>query len=162
VTSRSSKVPAVATGAVIPFAGCGDDVADEVGGKALGLGFLTGQGFSVPAGFAITVSAYRKAVAAAGLEDAINEILLRPISDPEMSMAIIELFDTVAVPDDVTAQVAAAYEQIGAGPIFPDTARIKRSIFLVYEVPRRTGIPRVLAIEWIASTARSSRSTASG
>lgn len=106
-----------ATGYVIPFTACGDDVAGDVGGKALGLGFLTAAGFSVPAGFAITVSAYRSAVAIAGLEGAIAEILLRPISDPEMSMAIIELFDTVTMPDAVAAEVTAAYDQIGGGPV---------------------------------------------
>jgi rifampicin phosphotransferase len=105
------------TGYVIPFSKCGDDVADEVGGKALGLGFLTAAGFSVPAGFAITVAAYRSAVAIAGLEGAIAEILLRPISDPEMSMAIIELFDTVVMPEDVAAEVTAAYDRIGGGPV---------------------------------------------
>ena len=57
------------TAHVVPFAQCEQAGAARVGGKALGLGRLTGHGLPVPPGFAITTDAYREHVAQAGLLD---------------------------------------------------------------------------------------------
>jgi pyruvate,water dikinase len=66
---------------------CGPASAPLVGGKAVGLGHLVGQGLRVPPGFAVTTAAYREALAAGG----------RP----------------VAVSERLAAEIAAAYRRLG-------------------------------------------------
>jgi phosphoenolpyruvate synthase/pyruvate phosphate dikinase len=103
---------------VVPLHRCGSELADEIGGKATGLGALTKQGLSVPPGFVITVSAYREAVAAAGVAPRIAELLTTPTgTDLDRSAAITALFDQVALPESLAVQVVEAYVQIGGGPV---------------------------------------------
>jgi pyruvate,water dikinase len=68
-----------------------------VGGKAVGLGHLVGQGLAVPPGFAVTTAAYREALAGGG----------RP----------------VRVGDRLAAEIAAAYRRLGAGGEAPVAVR---------------------------------------
>src|SRR6201998_3124658 len=102
---------------VVPLHRCSQEIADEVGGKATGLGALIKQGLSVPPGFVITVSAYREAVAAAGVAPRIAELLTTTGTDRDRSAAITALFDQVAPPESLAVQVVEAYAQIGGGPV---------------------------------------------
>ncbi|TVS90155.1 phosphoenolpyruvate synthase [Mycobacterium helveticum] len=102
---------------VVPLHRCSSELGAEVGGKAIGLGALTKQGLSVPPGFVITVSAYREAVATAGVAPRIAELLTTMGTDRDRSAAITALFDHVALPEHLAVQVVEAYAQIGGGPV---------------------------------------------
>jgi pyruvate,water dikinase len=102
---------------VVPLHRCSSELGDAVGGKATGLGALTKQGLSVPPGFVLTVSAYREAVAAAGVAPRIAELLTTMGTDRDRSAAITALFDQVALPESLAVQVVEAYAQMGGGPV---------------------------------------------
>jgi pyruvate,water dikinase len=74
-------------GHVIWLDDCAERPAEEVGGKAIGLGCLLRDGFPVPPGFAIGTDAYRQHLAEGG------------------------------VPPTIAAEILAAYERLGAGPV---------------------------------------------
>ncbi|EUA58643.1 pyruvate phosphate dikinase, PEP/pyruvate binding domain protein [Mycobacterium intracellulare 1956] len=102
---------------VLPLHRCTSELSHEVGGKATGLGALTKQGLSVPPGFAVTVSAYREAIAAAGVAPRIAESLATTGTDRDRSAATMTLFDQVTLPESLAAQVVDAYTQMGGGPV---------------------------------------------
>jgi len=102
---------------VLPLHRCTSELSHEVGGKATGLGALTKQRLSVPPGFVVTVSAYREAVAAAGVAPRIAELLATTGTDRDRSAAIMTLFDQVTLPESLAVQVAEAYAQMGGGPV---------------------------------------------
>src|ERR1700743_1016824 len=102
---------------VIPLHRCSPELSHEVGGKATGLGTLITQGLSVPPGFVVTVSAYREAVAAAGVAPRIAESLVTTGTDLDQSAAITALFGQVTLPESLVAQIVEAYAQIGGGPV---------------------------------------------
>lgn len=102
---------------VLPLADCTADRADEVGGKAKGLGALMGHGLQVPDGFAITVGAYREVVEAAGLEPQIARLLAEGAPDPETSAAIIALFADIVIPDAVATEILAGLDRLPDGPV---------------------------------------------
>jgi phosphohistidine swiveling domain-containing protein len=101
---------------VVGLAECSSGAAAEIGGKAVGLGALLAAGMPVPAGFAVTTSAYRESVAAIRHElDAIAAATA--ISDGEASAALRALFDGLLLPEPVAAQVREAYLALDpAGP----------------------------------------------
>jgi pyruvate,water dikinase len=70
---------------------------------------------SVPAGFVITVSAYRAAVAE--VQSSIAELPSAPGTDRDTSAAIRSLFAQVALSEGLAAEIAEAYTQIGGGPV---------------------------------------------
>jgi rifampicin phosphotransferase len=93
---------------VVRLAECSSDAAADVGGKAVGLGALLAGGMPVPAGFAVTTSAYRQSIAAIRHElDAIAAATA--ISDGESSAQLRAHFDELPLPELVTAQVREAY-----------------------------------------------------
>lgn len=102
---------------VLPLHRCGRELSHEVGGKATGLGALIRQGLSVPPGFVVTVSAYRDAVAAAGVAPRVAELVATTGTDRDRSAAITALFDQVTLPESLAAQIVDAYAQIGGGPV---------------------------------------------
>src|ERR1700735_4434150 len=115
--AEGAQRPENMTTHALPLHRCSLELSHEVGGKATGLGALTRQGLSVPPGFVITVSAYREAVAAAGVAPRIAELLTTTGTDRDRSAAIIALFDQVALPERLAVQVVEAYAQIGGGPV---------------------------------------------
>lgn len=93
---------------VIGLAECSAEQAAAVGGKAVGLGALVAAGMPVPAGFAVTTSAYRESVEA--IRDELDAIATRTaISDGAASVQLRALFPSLALPERVTAQVRKAY-----------------------------------------------------
>ncbi|MDT2006526.1 hypothetical protein FXW78_21155 [Rhodococcus opacus] len=105
--------------AVMPLEKCGEDVASEVGGKALGLGALMRSGMTVPPGFVVTTDAYRAAVKAAGINEHI-EAALRG-ADPEgdltaVSEVISALFTEALISDELRTTIEDAYCGLGLSP----------------------------------------------
>src|ERR1700722_13444486 len=93
---------------VIGLAECSSDAAADVGGKAVGLGALLAAGMPVPAGFAVTTSAYRESIATIRRDlDAIAG--MTAISDGQASGRLRALFDGLPLPARVTTQVQEAY-----------------------------------------------------
>jgi pyruvate,water dikinase len=95
-------------GYVVDLTACSSDGAADVGGKAAGLGALLAAGMPVPAGFAVTTSAYRESVAAISRE--LAAIAATPaIGDAETSAQLRACFDELPLPEHVAAQVRQAY-----------------------------------------------------
>ncbi|PQP22586.1 PEP/pyruvate-binding domain-containing protein [Rhodococcus opacus] len=105
--------------AVMPLEKCGEDVASEVGGKALGLGALMRSGMTVPPGFVVTTDAYRAAVKAAGINEHIESALRG--ADPEgdltaVSEVISALFTEALISDELRTTIEDAYRGLGLSP----------------------------------------------
>lgn len=99
---------------VLPLEQCTEDLADLVGGKALGLGSLLREGFQVPTGFCVPANVYSDTLVATGLDREIVEIVesgaVKTLD--EASARIRELFENEPLPAEVAADVTAAYEQL--------------------------------------------------
>ena len=88
-----------------------------VGGKGANLGELTRAGFPVPPGFVVTIEAYRRFAEVTGVGSAIRERLSAlDVDDPDAlrrtSDSIQTLVREAAMPDDVRADVLAAYARL--------------------------------------------------
>jgi phosphohistidine swiveling domain-containing protein len=93
---------------VVGLPECHSDGAADVGGKAIGLGALLAAGIPVPAGFAVTTSAYRESVVA--IRDQVDAITATPsISDHAASAELRALFDGLPLPGQVATEVREAY-----------------------------------------------------
>jgi rifampicin phosphotransferase len=93
-----------------------EDIA-LVGGKGANLGELRRAGLPVPPGFVVTTEAYDAFVEAGGLTDEILGLASQPrVDDPAAFEAAAEkihaLFARAATPDDVAAEVRAAYDRL--------------------------------------------------
>jgi rifampicin phosphotransferase len=114
----------VSTPLIYDLAACADMEA-SVGGKATGLGRLLALNLPVPPGFAVTVSAYRAAIKAAGLAQRIDGLLGSAVdkrTDREVSESIRSLFTEDILPDEVRTAIDQAYAGLG-----PDTLVAVRS-----------------------------------
>lgn len=92
--------------------------AREVGGKAASLAQMTNEGLPVSPGFAVTAQAYRDFLAASGVQSSIDEVLATLKADSghaEITAAestILGLLEPLAVPEEIRAEVTAAYERL--------------------------------------------------
>jgi pyruvate,water dikinase len=106
-----------ATRMVRRFDEVGRDDVEQVGGKGANLGELTCAGFPVPDGFVITAAAYLSAIEAGGVRDDLRTSGDADVSDPtalaEISTALQALVRSAGVPDDLRAEVTAAYRRMG-------------------------------------------------
>jgi pyruvate,water dikinase len=88
-----------------------------VGGKAANLGELCTAGLPVPPGFVLTTEAYDQFVASTGIRSRILELAGGADVDPagyeRTSARIRELFAERDIPDEIRAQVGAAYRELG-------------------------------------------------
>lgn len=102
------------------------DIADirasmlpEVGGKAANLGELAGAGLPVPRGFCLTTHAYRRALAAVGLDDVLRDLADAGSTDPGKLNSLAAHARSVVlgagIPGDVAEAVLAAYQDLGDG-----------------------------------------------
>jgi pyruvate,water dikinase len=103
---------------ILWLAECTGDCAPLVGGKATGLGALLRQGLRVPAGFAITTSAYREHVE----HNRLAAELARLVADcttfdaqQRASEAIRELFEASEPPAGLAAAIVGAYAELSRG-----------------------------------------------
>lgn len=106
---------------VLPL-GAEEATLEAVGGKGASLASMAAAGLPVPAGFYLTTAAYRRFLDANRLRAAIEDALRGATSDDPATLeraavTIRELFDHAAVPDDVAAAIARAYDEMDAnGP----------------------------------------------
>jgi rifampicin phosphotransferase len=104
---------------VVPVGTLRREDLERVGGKGANLGELISTGLPVPPGFCVTTAAYRRAVAEAGLVEAIDDALRSvraedPGSAEAASARIGLLFEDLPLPDDLIEAILAAYRTLGA------------------------------------------------
>jgi pyruvate,water dikinase len=103
-----------------------------VGGKGANLGEMTRAGFPVPPGFVVTIDAYRLFAEATGVAARIRERLATLDVDDSTQLrltsdAIQTLVREAAMPDDVRADVLAAYARLSADDGVPEAIVAVRS-----------------------------------
>jgi phosphoenolpyruvate synthase/pyruvate phosphate dikinase len=104
---------------VVTLRQCTPDLADRVGGKALGLGRLLQHAADVPPGFVVTTDAYRDWVAVRGLERDLERMLqvaTDHVGQAAASRDIQALFERAELPDDLAGEVGRAYAELDPGP----------------------------------------------
>ncbi|SDN99210.1 pyruvate, water dikinase [Klenkia soli] len=109
-----------------------EPVLELLGGKCASLVSMTAAGMPVPPGFAVTTAAYDTFLDRSGIGAEIRTRLagLDPAdvrSVDEASTAIQELVCTTPVPDDVRADVQAAFEQLQAAFAEPVAVAVRSS-----------------------------------
>ncbi|HEU0074583.1 MAG TPA: PEP/pyruvate-binding domain-containing protein [Dehalococcoidia bacterium] len=92
---------------------------EEVGGKGSSLAELISAGFKVPAGFVVTADAYRHFASSTGIAGRISEALAKlDASDlaavRHATELITGLVREMALPEDLKAEVTAAYEELSS------------------------------------------------
>ncbi|WP_281689872.1 PEP/pyruvate-binding domain-containing protein [Pseudonocardia thermophila] len=93
----------------------GRDDVELAGGKGANLGELVRGGFPVPPGFVLTTAAHRAFVTESGIGDR----LLALAADPDIEAAsarIRGLIESVALPERIAEEIAAAVAELGPGP----------------------------------------------
>jgi pyruvate,water dikinase len=101
---------------------CSAELVPIVGGKCAGLGELISAGAPVPTGFAVTTNAHRAFLAQSELGGRIAA-LMRGIDFDDVrsveggSAAVRSVIESTGLPEAVSAAIAAAYEELGAGPV---------------------------------------------
>jgi len=106
----------ITTKYIHPLADCLPEIAERVGGKAIGLGALLRNRLPVPAGFAVTTDAYRNYLNTSDLGATISTVLDGADTAAQMLEASEELralFDDSVLADDIAKQIAAAYRSLG-------------------------------------------------
>ncbi|MHB1132223.1 MAG: PEP/pyruvate-binding domain-containing protein [Chloroflexota bacterium] len=98
-----------------------------VGGKGVSLTRMVAAGLPVPAGFHITTEGYRRFIEANGLQEEIVRAATGASADDPASLelatsAIRALFDSATMPEEVSAAVRRAYDELG-GSDFPVAVR---------------------------------------
>jgi pyruvate, water dikinase len=112
---------ASADGAAVDVAGAG---VAAVGGKAAGLSELIRAGLPVPPGYVVLTGAF--GLALAGLDPSLVLAIQDAPAEQVAAAAsrLRERITAMALPDQVAAQIAAAYEALGAGgPAVPVAVR---------------------------------------
>src|SRR5829696_8571440 len=104
---------------VVPVGTLRREDLERGGGKGANLGELISMGLPVPPGFCVTTAAYRRAVAEAGLVEAIDDALRSvraedPGSAEAVSARIGLLFEDLPLPDDLAEAILVAYRTLGA------------------------------------------------
>ncbi len=89
----------------------------EVGGKGAALSDLLHAGFEVPDGFCVTADAYRYYASSTGLEEQIKTELMsidpaQPQASRDAVERIVTLVHEMPLPDDLQAQIRAAYHDL--------------------------------------------------
>lgn len=112
----------------IPLTHIGKNDALSAGGKGANLGELTTAGFPVPPGFVLTTAAYEVFVSENGLQQQVLDLASRvSVDDPrqaeEVSPAIEDLFLGAEIPEDIRADLLAAYTDLTRGGEIPVAVR---------------------------------------
>ena len=95
----------------LPLARCSAEVADQVGGKAVGLGGLMAAGLPVPPGFAVTTHAYREALGERLAE--LDQLLVPSGSGPASPERLRALVEETRLPTAVDEALVEAYLALG-------------------------------------------------
>jgi len=112
----------------IPLTHIGKNDALSAGGKGANLGELTTAGFPVPPGFVLTTAAYEAFVSENGLQQQVLDLASRvSVDDPrqaeEVSPAIEDLFLGAEMPQDIRADLLAAYTDLTRSGEIPVAVR---------------------------------------
>ncbi len=123
---------------IINFRGLSREDVSLVGGKGANLGEMVRAGFPVPAGFSITVQAYRQVVTA--IQELIGVILARvnwedPADVEVKSREIRELILSEPVPREIVDAVTGAYLELGQEHNSPAVAVAVRSSATAEDLP---------------------------
>lgn len=111
---------------VLPLEDCEAHLAEVVGGKAMGLGFLLREGLPVPSGFAVSTHAYREFVGVTGLDRAIQLLLRGADTLSEQVTAserIRHLFEEYEVEESLFGELTQAYELLDPQGTLPVAVR---------------------------------------
>ena len=106
---------------VVPLDSVTAEAAGSVGGKALHLATMPRlTGVSIPRGFVVTTSGFRRLVRQGGLEEAIEDALLgvtldAPASAEAASQAIRPLILRATIPEEVAHRIFLAFDKLGGG-----------------------------------------------
>lgn len=96
---------------VLPLDGAGVSI-DDVGGKAAGLDHLASYGFPIPSSYVVTVGAYQRSVALAGLSPWLADLAMRPAPNPHDLRAevdeIEDAFRAIALEADLRREIETA------------------------------------------------------
>ena len=94
---------------------------ERAGGKGANLGELVAQGIPVPPGFVVTSDAYGRFVSESGMRPAVEGLLGATQGDPSAvkhaAAEIQSLIGSASMPADFSAAIAAAYRELGGGPV---------------------------------------------
>jgi pyruvate,water dikinase len=105
---------------------CGQDDGPLVGGKAVGLGRLLGEGLRVPEGFVVTTAAYREWLQAHELGPRLAALVERaesPVEQERVAEEIAALFREAGPGDLLTEPLAEAYRALDASEAAPVAVR---------------------------------------
>ena len=105
---------------------CGQDDGPLVGGKAVGLGRLLGEGLRVPEGFVVTTAAYREWLQAHELGARLAALVERaesPVEQERVAEEIASLFREAGPGDLLTEPLAQAYRALDASEAAPVAVR---------------------------------------
>jgi pyruvate,water dikinase len=136
-------IPAHSIAYVVPLAAVGVADVGRVGGKNASLGemmrHLDSEGVRVPAGFATTADAYRNYISANGiatkLADKLAALKQGKTSLAEAGAAIRQLFLDGEFPDEVAAEIRAAYRELSRKADMRDVAVAVRSSATAEDLP---------------------------
>ncbi|MCG5218704.1 PEP/pyruvate-binding domain-containing protein [Streptosporangium soli] len=112
--SRHTTVAQPVGALVAPLAAFGRHDLDRAGGKGANLGELIRSGFPVPGGFVVTTDAYTVLVERGGLA---ARIAARLAAGEDDGAGIRDDFAAVPVPAELRTAIAAAYRDLGEGPV---------------------------------------------
>jgi pyruvate,water dikinase len=92
------------------------------GGKGSNLGEMVRAGLSIPEGFVILTSAYKRFVDENNIQESIENIIGKIDTDDigkleEVSQTIQNLFKEAEIPEDVRKEIALVYKQLGGGAV---------------------------------------------
>lgn len=96
---------------IVHLDGSGCDIR-EVGGKAAGLDRLAAHGFAIPSSYAVPASAYREAIASAGLEPWLTALARRPAPAPQDLAADIAEVERTFHRIELDRRLATAIEKV--------------------------------------------------
>lgn len=105
----------------------------EVGGKAAGLAEMTAAGLPVAPGFAVTAAAYRRYLDEGGLRPFTASLLaglgteINQAAFDDAERAVAERFEQVPLPEEIAAQIRAAYARLCRDAGVEDVAVAVRS-----------------------------------
>lgn len=105
--------------AYVEWLGAGPLSREIAGGKGASLSELIAAGFTVPLGFSIVAEGYRHFIDANDLEGRIDAVLrtadlMDPAGAHEAAEQIVALALTAPVPEDLSEEIVAAYDELAA------------------------------------------------
>ncbi|HEX7942824.1 MAG TPA: PEP/pyruvate-binding domain-containing protein, partial [Gemmatimonadaceae bacterium] len=117
---------------VLPLREIDRSAIGRAGGKGANLGEMLRAGLPVPPGFVITITAFERFYAAAGLHEPVSARLAGMLPDDTVALDaaardVRRLVLEAAIPDDIRQAVLAAYRELGGAGGAPTTVAVRSS-----------------------------------